>query len=72
MLPVQCWKQAQKMGIPTLIQEQNSYAGVTNKLLARKAKAICVAYEGMWSAFFPADRIMLTGNPVRADLFSCL
>lgn len=62
-------KQAQKMGIPTLIQEQNSYAGVTNKLLARKAKAICVAYEGM-ERFFPADRIMLTGNPVRADLFS--
>ncbi len=60
-------KAAQRRGIPTLIQEQNSYAGVTNKLLAAKAKAICVAYEGM-ERFFPADRIILTGNPVRADL----
>ena len=57
-------KQAQRMGIPTLIQEQNSYAGVTNKLLARKAERICVAYEGM-EKYFPEDKIMLTGNPVR-------
>jgi len=61
-------KQAQKAGIPTLIQEQNSYPGVTNKLLAPKAKAICVAYDGL-DRFFPADRIIMTGNPVRADLF---
>lgn len=55
---------AQRMGIPTLIQEQNSYAGITNKWLGSKAKAICVAYEGM-EVFFPAERIHLTGNPVR-------
>lgn len=54
-------------GIPTLIQEQNSYAGVTNKLLAKKASKICVAYEGM-DKFFPAHKIVLTGNPVREDL----
>ncbi|MBD5237646.1 MAG: undecaprenyldiphospho-muramoylpentapeptide beta-N-acetylglucosaminyltransferase [Bacteroidales bacterium] len=60
-------KAAQKAGVPTLLQEQNSYAGVTNKLLASKAKKICVAYEGM-ERFFPADRIVLTGNPVRKDL----
>lgn len=54
-------------GIPCLIQEQNSYAGVTNKLLAKKAAKICVAYEGM-ERFFPADKIMLTGNPVRQQL----
>ena len=58
---------AQKMGIPTLLQEQNSYAGVTNKLLAKKAKRICVAYEGM-ERFFPAETIMMTGNPVRQNL----
>ena len=58
---------AAKMGIPCLIQEQNSYAGVTNKLLAKKAAKICVAYEGM-ERFFPADKIMLTGNPVRQVL----
>lgn len=57
----------QQMGIPTLLQEQNSYAGVTNKLLARQAKRICVAYEGM-ERFFPKDRIVLTGNPVRQNL----
>jgi len=62
-------KAAQRKGIPTLIQEQNSYAGVTNKLLSAKAKAICVAYEGM-ERFFPADRIIMTGNPVRADLLN--
>ena len=53
-----------KMGIPCLIQEQNSYAGVTNKLLAKRVKKICVAYEGM-DRFFPADKIIMTGNPVR-------
>ena len=58
---------AARRGIPTLIQEQNSYAGVTNKLLAPKAKAICVAYENM-DRFFPKDRIILTGNPVRQEL----
>ena len=60
-------KTAGMMGVPTLIQEQNSYAGVTNKLLAKKACKICVAYEGM-EKFFPADRIVVTGNPVRQDL----
>ena len=59
---------AAAFGVPTLIQEQNSYAGVTNKLLARKAKKICVAYQGM-ERFFPKDKIILTGNPVRQDLF---
>ena len=54
-------------GIPTLIQEQNSYAGLTNKVLARWAKRICVAYPGM-DAFFPAEKIRLTGNPVRNDI----
>lgn len=58
------------MGIPCLIQEQNSFAGVTNKLLAKKAKRICVAYEGM-ERFFPADKIMMTGNPVRQQLLDC-
>lgn len=60
-------KEAQKRGIPTLIQEQNSYAGVTNKLLAKKADAICVAYNGM-ERFFPARAIVMTGNPVRSQL----
>jgi UDP-N-acetylglucosamine--N-acetylmuramyl-(pentapeptide) pyrophosphoryl-undecaprenol N-acetylglucosamine transferase len=54
-------------GIPTLIQEQNSYAGVTNRLLAQKAKKICVAYSNM-ERFFPAEKIVFTGNPVRQDL----
>lgn len=54
-------------GIPCLIQEQNSYAGVTNKLLAKKAEKICVAYEGM-ERFFPADKIVMTGNPVRQNV----
>ncbi len=58
---------AQRMGIPTLIQEQNSYAGVTNKILASRAKRICVAYEGM-ERFFPKDRIVMTGNPLRGRL----
>lgn len=60
-------KAAQKKGIPTLLQEQNSYAGVTNKLLAKRAKAICVAYDGM-ERFFPADTIIKTGNPVRYEI----
>ena len=59
--------QCASMGILCLIQEQNSYAGVTNKLLAKKAKRICVAYEGM-DRFFPADKIVITGNPVRQSL----
>lgn len=59
--------QAAKMGIPCLIQEQNSYAGVTNKLLAKKANRICVAYDDM-ERFFPADKIIKTGNPVRQSL----
>lgn len=59
---------AYELGIPCLIQEQNSYAGLTNKTLAKKAKKICVAYEGM-ERFFPKDRIVLTGNPVRQNLF---
>jgi UDP-N-acetylglucosamine--N-acetylmuramyl-(pentapeptide) pyrophosphoryl-undecaprenol N-acetylglucosamine transferase len=60
-------KEAQRRGIPTLLQEQNSYAGVTNKLLAAKANSICVAYDGM-ERFFPADKIKKTGNPVRANI----
>ncbi len=63
-------KAAQKQGIPTLLQEQNSYAGVTNKLLAAKAECICVAYEGM-ERFFPKEKIVLTGNPVRRNLLQC-
>lgn len=62
-------KVAARRGIPTLIQEQNSYAGVTNKLLAKKASKICVAYDGM-EAFFPKEKIVLTGNPCRQDLLS--
>ena len=57
---------AQRMGVPTVIQEQNSYAGVTNKILARRACRICVAYDGM-ERFFPADRIVKTGNPLRGN-----
>jgi len=59
-------RQAGKMGIPTLIQEQNSYAGVTNKLLAKRASAICVAYDGM-EKYFPSGKIIKTGNPVRQN-----
>jgi UDP-N-acetylglucosamine--N-acetylmuramyl-(pentapeptide) pyrophosphoryl-undecaprenol N-acetylglucosamine transferase len=62
-------KAASGFGVPTLLQEQNSYAGVTNKMLASKASKICVAYEGM-EKFFPAEKIVLTGNPVRQDLFN--
>lgn len=54
-------------GIPALLQEQNSYAGITNKILSKKAGKICVAYEGM-EQFFPKDKILLTGNPVRQDI----
>ncbi len=60
---------ASKLGIPTLIQEQNSYAGVTNKLLAKKASTICVAYPDM-ERFFPKERIVLTGNPIREELLN--
>ena len=58
---------AAKMGIPILLQEQNGFAGVTNKLLKDKAAKICVAYPGM-EKFFPAEKIILTGNPVRQNL----
>jgi len=58
---------AQHKKVPTVIQEQNSFAGITNKNLAKKAKAICVAYEGM-EKYFPKDRIVFTGNPVRKDI----
>lgn len=60
-------KAAQRAGVPTLLQEQNSYAGVTNKLLASKAGVVCTAYEGM-ERFFPAGNIIMTGNPVRSAL----
>ena len=62
-------KVAAKMGVPILLQEQNGFAGVTNKLLKEDAKKICVAYEGM-ERFFPKDKIILTGNPVRQNLTS--
>ena len=58
---------AGRMGVPTLIQEQNGFAGLTNKILGKKAKSICVAYEGM-ERFFPADRIILSGNPIRKEI----
>ena len=60
---------ANSLNIPTLIQEQNSYPGITNKLLSRKANIICVAYEKL-ERFFPKNKIILTGNPVRQDLLS--
>ena len=60
---------AHALGVPCLVQEQNSYAGVTNKSLAKKAKCICVAYEGM-ERFFPKERTILTGNPVRQNLLT--
>lgn len=60
---------AQKRGIPTLIQEQNSYAGVTNKILGKRAKAICVAYDHM-EQFFDPSKIVFTGNPVRSDILN--
>ena len=58
---------AQRRGIPCLIQEQNGFAGLTNKILGKKAGSICVAYEGM-ERFFPADKIVLSGNPIRSDI----
>ncbi len=58
---------AQGKGIPTLIQEQNSFAGKSNKILGKKAKSVCVAYDGM-ERFFPKEKIMITGNPVRATI----
>ena len=58
---------AGRLGIPTLIQEQNGFAGLTNKIVAKNAKKICVAYEGM-ERFFPADRIILSGNPIRKEI----
>ena len=58
---------AGRLGVPTLIQEQNGFAGLTNKIVGKKAKSICVAYEGM-ERFFPADRIVLSGNPIRKDI----
>ncbi len=60
---------ALRKNIPVLLQEQNSYAGVTNRILAKSASRICVAYEGM-EKFFPADKIILTGNPVRKDIIN--
>jgi UDP-N-acetylglucosamine--N-acetylmuramyl-(pentapeptide) pyrophosphoryl-undecaprenol N-acetylglucosamine transferase len=60
---------ANSAGIPTVIQEQNSFPGITNKLLSRKANAICVAYENL-ERFFPKDKMVLTGNPVRQDLMT--
>jgi UDP-N-acetylglucosamine--N-acetylmuramyl-(pentapeptide) pyrophosphoryl-undecaprenol N-acetylglucosamine transferase len=60
-------KVASSKGIPSLIQEQNSYPGITNKLLAKKVNTICVAYEGL-EKYFPKDKIKLTGNPIRKDL----
>jgi UDP-N-acetylglucosamine--N-acetylmuramyl-(pentapeptide) pyrophosphoryl-undecaprenol N-acetylglucosamine transferase len=59
---------ASMMKIPTLIQEQNSYPGITNKILAKKVNKICVAYDGM-DRFFPSEKIIFTGNPVRRDLY---
>ena len=58
---------AGRLGIPTLIQEQNGYAGLTNKIVGKNAKSICVAYDGM-ERFFPADRIIFTGNPIRKEI----
>jgi UDP-N-acetylglucosamine--N-acetylmuramyl-(pentapeptide) pyrophosphoryl-undecaprenol N-acetylglucosamine transferase len=58
---------ANSKNIPTVVQEQNSYPGITNKLLSKKANKICVAYENL-ERFFPKDKIVFTGNPVRQDL----
>lgn len=60
-------RSAAKMGVPTLIQEQNSFPGITNKILAKSVNKICVAYDGM-ERFFPKEKIQLTGNPVRKDM----
>lgn len=64
-------KAAVRVGVPALVQEQNSYAGVTNKLLGKQASKICVAYEGM-ERFFPKEKIILTGNPVRQNLLNSI
>jgi UDP-N-acetylglucosamine--N-acetylmuramyl-(pentapeptide) pyrophosphoryl-undecaprenol N-acetylglucosamine transferase len=64
-------KVASLLGIPTVIQEQNSYPGITNKLLGKKAQKICVAYQNLEN-FFPKDKIILTGNPVRQDLIAAI
>lgn len=61
--------QASKRGIPCLVQEQNSYPGITNKLLAKRVSTICVAYDGM-NRYFPSDKLVLTGNPVRREVVS--
>lgn len=61
---------AGRLGLPTLIQEQNGFAGLTNKIVGKKARKICVAYENM-ERFFPADRIVLTGNPIRKEIVPC-
>lgn len=63
------WK-AERKGIPTLIQEQNGFAGLTNRILGKKAGSICVAYDGM-ERFFPADKIVMTGNPIRKEMVPC-
>ena len=60
-------RMAQRVGVPCVLQEQNSFAGITNKLLAAKAEKICVAYDGM-ERFFPKEKIVKTGNPIRTDL----
>ncbi len=62
-------KAADQLGVPTLLQEQNSYPGVTNKMLASKASRICVAYNGL-EKYFPAEKIVLTGNPIRAEILN--
>lgn len=63
-------KAAQQAGVPTLLQEQNSYPGVTNKMLSKNAKRICVAYPDL-ERFFPQEKIVMTGNPVRSNLADC-
>ena len=63
-------KQATRLGIPSLIQEQNGFAGLTNKMLGSKVGCICVAYDGM-DRFFPADKIVMTGNPIRSVFVPC-
>ena len=62
-------KAASSLGIPTVIQEQNSYPGITNKWLSKQANKICVAYDNL-DKFFPADKIVFTGNPVRQDIIT--
>lgn len=62
-------KAADQLGVPTLLQEQNSYPGVTNKMLAPKAKRICVAYSGL-EKYFPQEKIVMTGNPIRAEILN--